>query len=450
MTRGAALLCCLLLSSSVVSAQQPQGAATDTTPRPAPASPESAAASSATPAPVDEELERLRAELERTLGEALKDLEVEPAELRVSASPARLESSDALVRTSLHWRVTAYLERDGGQLRLTLFTIAPGSSLLKVKAESMPASRLTVGTIALTRDLVRSSSDAAEDATARDCAPCATAARTRSSGRAVLVLNTALIGAYAGYSIQRAGGSNDARLTYPLLALGTGIGMGAGMVVADEWDITSGDAWYLSAGALWPTFSALLLTEGYETKPEDARYMVGLGAALGGVALTSTVLAQGHASEGSAALAHSGAGVGLLLGGLAEMAVKGRTGFVPETGMGFGAAAGVLLGGAAGPLGLELTPSQVLIVDLGAGLGGLTAAAAASPLVALGDASDTRNRLWLASTAAGTVAGGLVGYSLAQGSRNQAHLPDIIPFATFSPAAEGTAATTLFGVSGQW
>ena len=71
--------------------------------------------------------------------------------------------------------------------------------------------------------------------------------------------------------------------------------------------------------------------------------------------------------------------MGLLLGGLGEMTIRGRTGFVPERGMGFGAAAGVLVAGAAGPLGFKVTSSQVLMMDLGAGLGSLVAAAAASP-----------------------------------------------------------------------
>jgi hypothetical protein len=264
-----------------------------------------------------------------------------------------------------------------------------------------------------------------------------------------LVFNTALIGAYAGYSIQRAGGSNDARLTYPLLALGTGIGIGAGMVVAEEWDVSYGDAWYFSAGAMWPTLSALLLAEGYETRPEDARFMIGLGGALGGISLSTLVLAEGHVTQGSAALAHSGGAVGLLLGGLGEMTIRGRTGFVPERGMGFGAAAGVLVAGAAGPLGFKVTSSQVLMMDLGAGLGSLVAAAAASPLVALGDASEDRHRLWLTSIGVGTIAGALVGYSLTPTSEDRAGLP-ATPFATYSPAHDGQAGAFHFGLQGRW
>jgi hypothetical protein len=273
----------------------------------------------------------------------------------------------------------------------------------------------------------------------------------------VLAFNSALIGAYAGYSIQRAGGSDDARLTYPLLALGTGIGIGAGMVVADEWDVGYGDAWYLSAGAIWPTASALLLTSGYHSPSKDARFMVGLGGTLGGLALATTVLSTGHVSEGSAALAHSGGAVGLFLGGLSEMTVHGRTGFVPQKGMGYGAAAGVLIAGAAGPLGFDINASSVLMMDLGAGLGGLTAAAAASPLIALGDASRDRHRLWLLSVGAGVIAGTVVGYSLAGNhssagaSGASAELPSVLPYASYGPVGNGQkGAMANFGLFGQW
>jgi hypothetical protein len=78
--------------------------------------------------------------------------------------------------------------------------------------------------------------------------------------------------------------------------------------------------------------------------------------------------------------------------------------------MGIGAGAGVLL---AGGLALQLKPtsSRVLLVDLGASLGALTGAAAASPLLLVDEESGhpTRTRLWLASIMAGTLAGAAIG-----------------------------------------
>jgi hypothetical protein len=133
------------------------------------------------------------------------------------------------------------------------------------------------------------------------------------------------------------------------------------------------------------------------------------------------------------------------------MTIEGRTGFVPNLGIGYGAAAGVLIGGAAAPLGLDLGPSQVLMVDLGAGLGGLTAAAAASPLVALGDANRARHRLWLSSIALGTLAGALVGYALApEGSDDDSSLPRLLPIASFIPAHGRHPAAAQLGVAGEW
>ena len=85
-------------------------------------------------------------------------------------------------------------------------------------------------------------------------------------GRPVLALNAAVLGGYVGFTIQKASGSADARLVYPLVALGTGLGLGASLLVADEWNITSGDAWYLAAGMWWPAASGFLLAEGYGAK----------------------------------------------------------------------------------------------------------------------------------------------------------------------------------------
>jgi hypothetical protein len=90
------------------------------------------------------------------------------------------------------------------------------------------------------------------------------------------------------------------------------------------------------------------------------------------------------------------------------------------------------------------------MMDLGAGLGSLVAAAAASPLVALGDASEDRHRLWLSSIAAGTIAGAIVGYSLTSKSDDRAGLPPATPFATYLPAHDGQAGALHIGMQGQW
>jgi hypothetical protein len=392
----------------------------------------------------------LKQSIEQTLRDTLPDLAISDAEVTVLGGTGDWQRLAASLTETPRWRFFVVLGVGSEGIDLEVAAIPAGSRVLALRSEHTNSEQVQVRTIALARDLVQTHAEKPTGEPARDCPPCRSQERTRSSGRAVLVFNTALIGAYAGYSIQRAGGSNDARLTYPLLALGTGIGIGAGMVVAEEWDVGYGDAWYFSAGAMWPTLSALLLAQGYETRPEDARFMMGLGGTLAGISLSTFVLAEGHVTEGSAALAHSGGAVGLLLGGIAEMTIRGRTGFVPERGMGFGSAAGVLIAGAAGPLGFRVTPSQVLMMDLGAGVGSLVAAAAASPLVALGDASEDRHRLWLASIAAGTLAGAVVGYSLTQGGDDRARLPQAVPFASYLPAHEGEAGSFHLGMQGSW
>jgi hypothetical protein len=394
--------------------------------------------------------EQLKQDIEQTLRDTLPDLAISNAEVTVLSSNGDWQRLAASLSETPRWRFFVVLQSAADGMELDVAAVPAGSRVLALRSDRTSADQVQVRTIALARDLVQAHVATPSEDPARDCPPCRTQARTRSSGRAVLVFNTALIGAYAGYSIQRAGGSSDARLTYPLLALGTGIGIGAGMVVAEEWDVGYGDAWYFSAGAMWPTLSALLLAEGYQTRPEDARFMIGLGGTLGGMSLATFVLASGHVSEGSAALAHSGGAVGLLLGGLGEMTIRGRTGFIPERGMGFGAAAGVLVAGAAGPLGFKVAPSQVLMMDLGAGLGSLVAAAAASPLVALGDASENRHRLWLASVAAGTVVGAVVGYSLTTTGGDHARLPQATPFASYVPAHDGEAGSFHLGMQGKW
>jgi hypothetical protein len=64
------------------------------------------------------------------------------------------------------------------------------------------------------------------------------------------------------------------------------------------------------------------------------------------------------------------------------------------------------------------TESRVLLVDLSAGLGGLTGAALASPLVFGESVGTTENRLWLSSIALGTVVGAGIGLLVFPNSRD--------------------------------
>jgi hypothetical protein len=277
---------------------------------------------------------------------------------------------------------------------------------------------LSLRAMVMLRDLVQTGRGAPEDAEPRAAPPPderAVVYHARSQGRAVLALNAAAFGGYVGFSLQRASGESDARLTYPLIALGTGIGLGGSMIIADEWDVGLGDAWFLSAAAWWPTAAGVLIADGYDVEPESERYVYGLVGAAAGVTLATTALSFKGMGEGGATLSHSGGAFGLFFGGLTQLAIEGSTDDTPTLGMGYGAGAGVLVAGALATQ-IHVTSSRVLLVDLGIALGGLGGAAAASPLVFGDEVTEPENRLWIGSIAVGALAGGAVTYWITEPS----------------------------------
>ena len=104
-----------------------------------------------------------------------------------------------------------------------------------------------------------------------------------------------------------------------------------------------GDAWYLSAGTWWPLLGSLLIAK---DEPDRRKFLYGAGASVGGLALATTSLSFGGVSEGDALVAHSGGAFGTILGGVADLIVKGSTSVTPTLGMGIGAISGVTLTGA--------------------------------------------------------------------------------------------------------
>jgi hypothetical protein len=191
------------------------------------------------------------------------------------------------------------------------------------------------------------------------------------------------------------------------------------MIIADEWNIGVGDAWYLSAGMVWPAFGALLIADNH--RDSDKRFLYGAGAAAGGLALATTSLTFGSIGEGGALIAHSGGAFGTVLGGITDLAIQGNTDSTPTLGMGVGAITGVVLAGALARLYPHEPASRVLLVDLAVGLGGLTGAAVGSPLVFGEDVGPTRNRLWLSGIALGMVGGAAVGLILTSSTPQKPH-----------------------------
>jgi hypothetical protein len=252
----------------------------------------------------------------------------------------------------------------------------------------------------------------------------------RSAGRAILVINATLYGGLVGYSIERASGSDDPRLLYPLLAVGAAVGLGGSIIVAEEWDVGVGDAWFLAAGAWWPTIGAHLIYEGrfaeHAGDSTDERWAFGLVGGTVGITIATLSLTYRGMGDGGAVVAHSGGALGLVFGGLTELAVRARSVTsddpdifrTPFAGMGYGAVLGWLAGSAlATPV--RFRPSRVLTVDMGAALGGLAGAALASPLL-FNEPTATEQRGWLGATAGGALLGAGIAWFATQESEPRA------------------------------
>jgi hypothetical protein len=297
-----------------------------------------------------------------------------------------------------------------------------------------------------------------------DLAPTASVPRTQtssdtaplSSGRAVLALTAAVYGGYVGFTVHNASRSSDARLLYPLTALGAGLGLGGSMLVADEWNITQGSAWYLSAALVWPAVAGITLGEAYDGRAEY-RYLYGVLGATGGLTLATTVISLAPTTPGQAALTHSGGAFGTLLGGLTEALINPELNEAPLRGMGYGAALGVLTLGALAPT-LETSASRIVFIDLSASLGALTGAALATPLLLVGnDPTQGRSRFWFASVMAGTLVGGALGTYITRNDPDSATATGLdvsgpyVGFLGFSESATGEQ-RPLFGaeLSGTW
>lgn len=413
------------------------------------------------PEPEDETpLAQWARRLDGIITEAVQDLGLQLDVSNRIAISARTLSEDALIeRAADAWVISPRLEAAGDRLRVRIVAVAPGSRVLLVRSMELQTREVAIKALVMTRDVVQAGRHA-PDETNPDRPPAPSepepkrfATHARSQGRAVLALNAAAFGGYVGFTLQHASGSDDDRLTYPLIALGTGIGLGGSMIVADEWDVGLGDAWFLSAGAWWPGAAGFLLADGYGVEPEEDRHVYALLGVATGVTLATTALTFKGMGEGGATLTHSGGAFGLLLGGLAQIAVDGDTDTTPTLGMGYGTGVGVVLAGVTATQ-LQVNGSRVLLVDLGAGLGGLAGAAAASPLVFGDEPTEAKNRIWVGSVAAGVVAGGTIGYLMTEPSPGSAEFrPPFLPYGgVIGASATGHGAVPVYGggVEGEW
>lgn len=334
------------------------------------------------------------------------------------------------------WLVSPRIERDGGELLVRIVAVPPGSRVVLVREERMSAARLPVRAVVMLRDLVLQRASAARPVSAAREEPGEPRPRPRASGRSVLTATLAVFGGYAGYALHTTSRGDDPRLLYPLMALGTGIGLGAATIAADEWDLSAGEAWFLAAGATWPASSALLLSSGYGVQPSTDAHAFALLAGLGGLGLSTAALARWQVNEGGALLAHSGGVLGGGLGGLVEMTLRGSTQTTPYRGAGFGLAGGWLAGGL---MGVFLDPSagRVLRIDLGVGLGALGGAALGSPLLLEENPTATRERLWLGAVMGGAAVGGGLGAWLGKPGKAAGKAARLLPAPGVVAAARG-------------
>jgi hypothetical protein len=200
---------------------------------------------------------------------------------------------------------------------------------------------------------------------------------------------------------------------------------------------------------VWPAASTLLIVEESETPGQ--REMLGLLASVGGVTLATAGLVIGDVTEGGAALTQSGAGFGLLLGGLTEAMIKGDADASPRRGLGWGALSGLLVAGAVATQFDVPSATDVLFIDLSALLGGLAGAALGTPVLVSQTESPTRDRIWLSGIIAGAITGATLSYWAAE-SEPAASAPHAQPDRglTLQPQLGWMGKPFGLGLTGRW
>ncbi|MET0790858.1 MAG: hypothetical protein ABW061_05005, partial [Polyangiaceae bacterium] len=170
-----------------------------------------------------EQLSKLARQVDSILSEAVQDLG-----LTLAVSDRRRQNlpptDDTLIeRAHDSWVVSPRVTLEGSDVRLRIVAVAPGQNILRERTQRVDPQALEVRANVMMRDVVQSLTAGEEHHPTQEAPePVLDSEAPRSQGRAVLALNSAVIGGYVGFSLQHASGSDDARLTYPLVALGTG------------------------------------------------------------------------------------------------------------------------------------------------------------------------------------------------------------------------------------
>lgn len=371
------------------------------------------------PGPNDREhdLTERAAELDATIRDAVQDLGFALDVADPGPAHGRSRDIDMVERAqrgeSGTFVVSARIEPvSSDALVLRLLVVPPKQKQIRMRVERVSAADLSVRGLVLLRELLTTTSPTPIDLGPKpqDSAGAGIMSPSHSPGRAVLAANAALFGAFMAFSVQRASGSEDPRLLYPLLTLGTGVGLGSALLVSEEWNVTTGDAWTIAGGAWWGTASGILIANGRNVTPLTDRYAWGVGGGIVGLGLATFSLTRHKADESDAVVVHSGAGIGLGLGALANFFYTGDLEKTPYTGAGYGSAIGLALGGTLATFA-EVPASRMLLIDLGAGLGAAAGAAVGSPLV-FEDVTHAKTRGFVGATFGGALAGGLTAWWL--------------------------------------
>ncbi len=401
----------------------------------------------------DDEIEDVTSALDAVMSDAAQDLgfvlDLRPKE---AADPNEASLVAKATALGVHVIAPSIERRSSSSFTLRLLVARPGQRVIRLRAENVSAEAAPIRAVVMLRDLARDDDKAPCAEPFAPYAPLRLASAPRSAGKSVLAANASIYGGILGYTIQRSAGSEDPRLLYPLLAVGAGIGLGGAILASEEWDVGLGDAWYLSAGATWPSLAAHLIYEGRFNRPDNPygeRWTFGLVGGLTGVSLATAGLTLGGMSEGGAALAHSGGFAGGLLGALLEIGYRGDVTRTPLNGAGYGAFIG-WLGASALATQWAPPPSRVVSTDLGAVLGGLAGAALTSPLLL--DPTPARTHGWAGATAASAIVGGVVGYRFGSPSTSPSATAQALRRAIPAPAvigesSRGDARAPIVGLS---
>jgi hypothetical protein len=319
----------------------------------------------------------------------------------------------------------------GEHARLEVTYAPPNATSLQSKIEILPKKRVLVRTLVTLRQILSKAPTAPPTCDKSEPTEPAAGAPGWSRGRVLLVTSTAVFGFAGSYAIYEASQTDNLSVLFPLLALGTGVGIGTGFLVSEEWNITPSVASVLTAGTWWGVWAGYNFGVASNVQPDRDRFAWGLAGGLAGTVLSATTASLHTFSDNEAALIHSASGIGGLIGYELESIINGSV----NLNFGWGWAIGTCSGYAAGSVGSfflkpDITTSRILVTDLGFVVGTLAGVSIASPLLVKNSSPDN-SRVFLASGLGGGLIGAGIAFALSKqiggSSSKAAFFPIVAP-----------------------